>query len=71
MEGAGSIPEWRAKISHDSLPNYQNRGNVVTNIIKTLNMVYIKNFFFNLKKESHYRAICLKKIIKLSSGMAF
>ena len=44
----GLIPGWGAKISHASQSNKpkQNRSSIVTNSIKTLNMVYIKN---NLK----------------------
>ena len=43
--GAGSIPGWGVKIPHDSWPKNQNinsRCNVVTDSIKTLEMVHTK-----------------------------
>ena len=44
--GASSIPGWGARIPHASRPrnqNIKNRGNVVTDLVKTLKMVHIKN----------------------------
>ena len=43
--GAGSIPDQETKIPDASGPKKQNirsRSNIVTNLIKTLNMVHIK-----------------------------
>ena len=48
--GAGSIPGWGAGIPHASRPKSKtwNRGNVLTNSVKTLKMVHIKK---KIKKE--------------------
>ena len=55
--GAGLIPGWGIKMPHDSWPknqNINNRSNVVTDSIKTLEMV-------NIKKKNKYIKIFLKK----------
>ena len=39
--GVGSIPSQGTKIPHASWPKTQNRGNIVTDSVKTLKMVPI------------------------------
>ena len=53
--GMASIPGWGAKILHDLWPKQQNlikkkRSNIVTNSIKTLKIVHIKEI---LKKKKN------------------
>ena len=55
---AGSIPGWGAKIPHALRPKYQknpqNRSNIVTNSIKTLKMVHVKNKKKSKKEKRFY-----------------
>ena len=51
--GVGLIPGWGARIPYASWPksqNTNNRGNIVTNSIKTFKMVHIKKKKKQLKK---------------------
>ena len=55
--GMASIPGWGAKILHDLWPKQQNlikkkRSNIVTNSIKTLKIVHIKEILKKKKRRS-------------------